>query len=536
MTRGVGWVVGCGLLALTVPAAGQPPAPEAMVEVRRAGEAGSGVRLLGFVADGTGHVVARIVVGSSGRIAGADFVVSLAGVEYAAQGVAHDAASGLGLLRVTADPPPAPYPFARDPAERGRTIYGAILSDDTGAVVHGRGSVIDVAAASPDATEPATIRHNALVGERKHGAPLFNNCGQVVGVIVERADAPPGAGLAVSAEWLMTVFGPDGLAPLRADDACLSEAEQARQEAERARQEAERARQEAERARQEAAEQARQAEVRQAEVERARQEAEQARQAETERARQAEARQAEAERARLAAEQARRAAEEARAAAERERAAAAEQAQQAEARQAETEQAAEAATDEEQAAAERARQAARRTVAWAVAAGGGVSVLLLGLWLAARRSRARVARAARTAEAEAAAARAAMAARADAERETAAVPDVVLTGIDPAGRPVSLRVPGRAVADPSGAVVGRSPFDGEVVLNLPDVSRRHFRLFRADGTLMVEDLGSMNGTVLDGAPLAAGAAAPLASGARLRVGEIEFTVRSPAGGGEEGSE
>ena len=535
MMRGA-WVAGCGLLALTAPAAGQPPAPDAMVEVRRAGEAGSGVRLLGFVADGAGHVVAQIVVGSAGRVAGADFVVRLAGgAEYAAQGVAHDAASGLGLLRVTADPPLTPYPFARDPAERGRTIYGAVLSDDAGAVAHERGSVIDVAAA-PDATEPATIRHNALAGERKHGAPLFNNCGQVVGVIVERADAPPGAGLAVSAEWLVTVFGPDGLAPLRVDDVCLSEAEQARQEAEQARQEAERARQEAEQARQEAAEQTRQAEARQAEVEQARQEAEQARQAETERARQAEARQAEAERERLAAEQARRAAEEERAAAERERAAAAEQARQAEARQAATEQAAEDATDEEQAAAERARQAARRTVAWAVAAGGGASALLLGLWLAARRSRARVARAARTAEAEASAARAAMAARAAAERETAAVPDVVLTGTDPAGRPVSLRVPGRAVADPSGAVVGRSPFDGEVVLNLPDVSRRHFRLFRADGTLMVEDLGSMNGTVLDGAALAAGAAAPLAAGARLRVGEIEFTVRSPAGGGEEGGE
>ena len=532
MTRG-GWFVGCGLLALTAPAAGQPPTPDAMVEVRRAGEAGSGVRLLGFVADGAGHVVAQIVVGSAGRVAGADFVVRLAGgAEYAAQGVAHDAASGLGLLRVTGDPPLTPYPFARDPAERGRTIYGAVLSDDA-AVVQGRGSVIDVAAA-PDATEPATIRHNALVGERKHGAPLFNNCGQVVGVIVERADAPPGAGLAVSAEWLVTVFGPDGLAPVRVDDVCLSEAEQARQEAEQARQEAEQARQEAEQARQEAAEQARQAEARQAEVERARQEAEQARQAETERARQAEARQAEAEQARQAAERARRAAEEERAATERERAAAAEQAQQAEARQAAAEQAADNATAEEQGAAERARQAARRTVVWAVAAGGGVSALLLGLWLAARRSRARVARAARAAEEEAAAARAAMAVRATAERETAAVPDVVLTGTDPAGRPVSLRVPGRAVADPSGAVVGRSPFDGEVVLNLPDVSRRHFRLFRADGRLMVEDLGSMNGTALDGAALAAGAAAPLAAGARLRVGEIEFTVRSPAGGGEEG--
>ena len=169
-----------------------------------------------------------------------------------------------------------------------------------------------------------------------------------------------------------------------------------------------------------------------------------------------------------------------------------------------------------------------------MAAGGGLSVILAGLWLAARRSRARAAQAGQAAAAEAAAARAAMAVRAEAEREAAAVPDVVLTGADPDGRPISLRVPGRAVADPAGAVVGRSPFEGEVVLNHPEVSRRHFRLFRADGTLMVEDLGSMNGTALDGAPLAAGAAAPLTAAARLRIGQIEFTVRTPAGSGGEG--
>ena len=519
MTRGAGRVVVCGLLVLAVvPAAGQPPAPDAMAEVRRAG---GGVGLLGFVADDAGHVIAQIVAGGGAPVVGADFVVSLAGgAEYTAQGVAHDAASGLGLLRVAADPPPVPYPFARDPAEPGRTVYGVTLSGDAGAVVNGPGNILDSAA---DATEPAAIRHNALVGERRHGAPLFNNCGQVVGVIVDRADAPPGAGLAMPAEWLETVFGPAGLALVRVDEACLSEAEQAEQ-----------ARQEAEQARQAAAEQARQVEEQQATIEQARQEAEQVRQAAAEQARQAEAQQAATEQAaeaavaeqQAAAERARQEAEQARLETEQVRQAAAEQARQAEAQQAATEQAAESAVAEEKAAVERTRQDARRYVAWAVAASGGLSALLLGLWLAARRSRARAAKAGRAAEAEAVAARAAMAARAAAEREAAAVPDVVLTGFDPAGRPVSLRVPGRAVAEPSGAVVGRSPFDGEVVLNHPDVSRRHFRLFRADGALMVEDLGSMNGTVLDGVALAAGVAAPLAGGARLRVGQIEFTLRS----------
>ena len=515
------------LMTIAFPAAGQPPGPEGMVAVRRASETGEGARLLGFVADAAGHVVAQVVADDAGRVVGADFVVRLdSGTEVAAQGVAYDAASGLGLLYVTADPPPAPYPFARDPAEPGRAVYGVALDADARPVVR-PGAVSRI---EPAGAGPATIRHNALARERRHGAPLFNNCGQVVGVIVERAGAPPGDGLAAPAEWLETVFGGAGLAPVRVDEACLSEAERAAA-AEEARREAERqaADAEASRAAAEEALRAAEAQAEAAEVERAA-EAERDRAAAAEALRAAEARAADAEQTRILLEERAAEARRSQAAAELARAAAAERAERLRVAAAERERQAAAAERERQAAAERAR----RNVLWAVAAGGGLSALLLGLWLAARRSRARAAKAGRAAAAEAAAARAAMAVRAEAERAAAAVPDIVLTGADPDGRPISLRVPGRAAADPAGAVVGRSPFEGEVVLNHPEVSRRHFRLFRADGALMVEDLGSMNGTALDGAALAAGAAAPLAAGARLRIGQIEFTVQTPAGAGGEG--
>ena len=117
------------LMTIAFPAAGQPPGAEGMVAVRRAGETGEGARLLGFVADAAGHVVAQIV---ADPVVGADFVVRLveSGADVAAQGVAYDAASGLGLLRVTADPPPEPYAFARDPAEPGRVVYGVALDAD----------------------------------------------------------------------------------------------------------------------------------------------------------------------------------------------------------------------------------------------------------------------------------------------------------------------------------------------------------------------------------------------------------------------
>ena len=62
---------------------------------RPAGDAGESAHLLGFVADDAGQVVAHMVADDADRVAGADFVARVAENEYAALGVAHDAASGL---------------------------------------------------------------------------------------------------------------------------------------------------------------------------------------------------------------------------------------------------------------------------------------------------------------------------------------------------------------------------------------------------------------------------------------------------------
>jgi hypothetical protein len=48
--------------------------------------------------------------------------------------------------------------------------------------------------------------------------------------------------------------------------------------------------------------------------------------------------------------------------------------------------------------------------------------------------------------------------------------------------------------------VGRSQ-DNDIVINDPNVSRRHARISRSDNSFVVEDLGSTNGTLLDGAPI-----------------------------------
>ena len=48
--------------------------------------------------------------------------------------------------------------------------------------------------------------------------------------------------------------------------------------------------------------------------------------------------------------------------------------------------------------------------------------------------------------------------------------------------------------------VGRSQ-ENDIVVPDPNVSRRHARLSRADNGFVIEDLGSTNGTLLDGAPI-----------------------------------
>ncbi|MFH8805153.1 FHA domain-containing protein [Streptomyces sp. NPDC017936] len=78
--------------------------------------------------------------------------------------------------------------------------------------------------------------------------------------------------------------------------------------------------------------------------------------------------------------------------------------------------------------------------------------------------------------------------------------------------------------------VGRSA-DADVPLDDPDVSRLHCAVtLGADGRVTVADLGSTNGTTLDGAPVQA---RPLrfAPGALLRVGESALRLAPPGGPG-----
>jgi hypothetical protein len=64
-----------------------------------------------------------------------------------------------------------------------------------------------------------------------------------------------------------------------------------------------------------------------------------------------------------------------------------------------------------------------------------------------------------------------------------------------------------ALGDETQPLEGRGPWgvgrsqENDIVINDPNVSRRHARISRSDNSFVVEDLGSTNGTLLDGAPI-----------------------------------
>jgi hypothetical protein len=75
------------------------------------------------------------------------------------------------------------------------------------------------------------------------------------------------------------------------------------------------------------------------------------------------------------------------------------------------------------------------------------------------------------------------------------------------------------------AVIGRSS-DADVVLPYDDVSRRHALIWRAGGTVWIQDLGSANGTTIDGSPVGR-APMQVGKGASIGLGKHRFRLREP---------
>ncbi len=322
--------------------------------------------------------------------------------------------------------------------------------------------------------------HNALVDEAAMGGPLFNNCGEVIGVNVPRpgflarllVGDEKSTAYAVPAAWLVGQFSPHGLQPTSSENACLSEDEQAAEA--------------------------------QAELDGAIQAAAEA-QAELDGAARAAAEaQAELDAIQAQLEAAQEIGEEKRRGLEAELEARESTLREARDRETEAQNAHQGALANLREAEERLKEYQDREKQyqlWGILSATVLALLLILVWVLKQRTVTRERSEKVAAKIHAEQAQASLAAREEEEARIRLTPTVFFDGRDSTGRALALRIPGASIAADNGAIVGRDPADSEFVINHPEVSRRQFRLFTNQHLLMIEDLDSTNGTIVDGKKL-----------------------------------
>ena len=101
----------------------------------------------------------------------------------------------------------------------------------------------------------------------------------------------------------------------------------------------------------------------------------------------------------------------------------------------------------------------------------------------------------------------------------------MLSGRDGAGHPIRLVFGDTELSQAYlGIAVGRHPALCERVIDDPSVSRRHLRIGMAEGRPFVEDLNSLNGTLVDGVEVPQFEPVALAAGQQLMLGRVVLEV------------
>ena len=106
--------------------------------------------------------------------------------------------------------------------------------------------------------------------------------------------------------------------------------------------------------------------------------------------------------------------------------------------------------------------------------------------------------------------------------DTQDIPVAVASDLELARQTIVLQQGRRAQEFHKGRVVLGRARQVDFTLDDPNVSRRHAAVYWEGGRLFVKDLGSTNGTLLNGRPVTAG---PVAVGDILTLGDSEVTVR-----------
>ena len=100
----------------------------------------------------------------------------------------------------------------------------------------------------------------------------------------------------------------------------------------------------------------------------------------------------------------------------------------------------------------------------------------------------------------------------------------LLTGFDDQGRVVRLVANDIDLTGDDGRIVGRNPQQAQLVISDDSVSRRHARLRAKSGKLVVEDLDSANGTLVNGERIAPNRPASVERGGTIEFGAVKLTL------------
>lgn len=108
------------------------------------------------------------------------------------------------------------------------------------------------------------------------------------------------------------------------------------------------------------------------------------------------------------------------------------------------------------------------------------------------------------------------------KKESATFEDLIFVGNDEEGTEHRLKIDGNTLARAeTGVVIGRSAQNAKFVLNVPGISRMHLKMTLVDGEVVIEDLGSSNGTSVNGKELNKGQSMTLSNGDKLRIGTVD---------------
>ena len=103
--------------------------------------------------------------------------------------------------------------------------------------------------------------------------------------------------------------------------------------------------------------------------------------------------------------------------------------------------------------------------------------------------------------------------------------DILLEGVDSTGAPVRIKISGKMLAQQGTQLLGRDSNSVDYLLADEEVSRQHLRLSIEGEQLAIEDLGSHNGTALNGQPLTSGQKTVVSDGSEIVLSTAKLKVK-----------